>query len=129
LQYAIEHYVDTRDPDRAAGLAGMEPKEFRRMMKHEDVAAIIQKKLDLVDQANAQWRAQARVLTVDRLDAALAESITKFTGAKTLRDRVKAIEIGYKRHGALKEKMEHSGEGGGPLVFELVRLGGKKHGE
>lgn len=126
LQCAIEHYVDTRDPDRAAQLARMEPKEFRRFMKHEDVAALIQKKVDLVDIANAQVRAQARVLTVDKLDASLVEVLTKFKGAKTLRERVKAIEIGYKRHGALREKMEHSGEGGGPLVFELVRLGGKK---
>lgn len=125
LQYAIEHYVDTRDPDRAAKLAGMEPKEFRRFMRHEDVAALIQKKLDLIDLANAQMRTQARALTLDKIDAELLQ-VFKFKGPKTLRERVKACEIAYKRHGALTEKHEHAGEGGGPLVFELVRLGGKK---
>lgn len=99
LQCAIEHYVDSRDPDRAAKLAGMEPKEFRRFMKHEDVAALIQKKLDLIDKATAQVVAQARLLNVYFLDQHLVKAAKK--GAA--RGDVRAIELGYERIGMRRD--------------------------
>lgn len=127
LQYAIEHYIDTRDPDRAAALAGMDPAEFRRLMKHSDVKAEIKKKLDFIDIAMAEVRAKARILTADKLDASLVEVLD---GVKVPANaKVRAIEVGYKRHGMLVEKSEVSGAGGAPLAFELVRIGGRKSDE
>lgn len=124
---AIEHYIDSRDPDKAAMLASMDPVEFRRWMRKRVVRDKINHKIELVDQACAELRARARVLTVDKLDATLLE-ILDAKGKNSSYPKVKALELGYKRHGALQEKMEHSGKDGAPLAFQLVRIGRKDDG-
>ncbi len=140
LHFAIEHYVDTRDQIEAALLARMEPALFIRAMRRKDVKAEIQRKLDMIDQANALLRAAARQLTADKLDSTLVDVLdvdpkeTITVGERTvtransnvLAAKVKAVEVGYKRYGMLKEKMEHTGKDGAPVAFELVRIGSKK---
>lgn len=121
---AIEHYIDSRDPDKAAMLASMDPVEFRRWMRKRVVRDKINHKIELVDQACAELRARARVLTVDKLDSV----IVGILDGKDKRAALKAAELGYKRHGALQEKMEHSGKDGAPLTFQLVRIGRKDDG-
>jgi hypothetical protein len=123
---AIEHFVDTRDADKAAMLANLEPDVFRRWMRKRAVRNQINHKIDLVDQACAELRARARVLTVDKLDSSLVDILDSKDKKATFGARIKAIELGYKRHGALTEKMEHSGKDGAPLTFQLVRIGAKK---
>jgi hypothetical protein len=99
IQCAIEYYIDCRDPDRAAMLAGMDPKEFRRFMKHDDVKALIDKKTDLIDKATAKIVAEARSLNVYFLDTHLVKAAKK--GAE--RGDVRAIELGYERIGMRRD--------------------------
>lgn len=127
LQFAIEHYVDCRDQARAALLARMEPGDFIRAMRRRDVKAEIQRKVDMIDQANAILRAAARNLTTDKLDSTLVEILDSKKAPSNV--KVRAVEVGYKRYGMLKEKHEHSGADGAPLAFELVRIGAKKEPE
>jgi hypothetical protein len=43
---------------------------------------------------------------------------------------VRSVELGYKKMGLLRDKVEHTGEGGGPVVFTLKRIAGaEKSGE
>lgn len=123
IQYAIEFYLDTRDIGKAALAANMDPAEFAKAMETDQVKAEIDRKLDFIDQAAAELRAKARILTADKLDATLVDVLN--TKSKNLSPKVKALELGYKRHGLLKEKVEHSGENGGPVTFQLVRIGSR----
>jgi hypothetical protein len=127
LRLVIEHYLDIwpRDKKAAALKGGMEPAEFERHFHSPGVFQYIQKQEEAIDEAKAQLRAKARVLTEDHLDAALVGILAE-NAEGTTSARVKAVEVGYKRFGMLIEKKELTGGKGAPLAFELVRLGPPK---
>lgn len=129
-QRAIEYYLDmperdlTTCVDVAGRKAGMAPNEFRAYFNQPAVQEIIKKKADLIDQAVAERRAAARVLTEDFLDANTV-SILEDKGAPA-NAKVRMIEVGYRRFGMLTDKVENTGKGGAPMAFELVRIGARK---
>jgi hypothetical protein len=129
LRLAIQRYLDTepRSWSIAAKQADMSFNELIQFLKQDAIREYIQKQEEMIDEKVAELRARARVLTQDHLDAAtvdMLESVTAPANAK-----VKMIEVGYKRFGLLREKVEATGAGGGPLVFELVRIGTRKTNE
>lgn len=130
-QRAIEYYLDmperdlTTCVDVAGRKAGMAPNEFRAYFNQPAVQEIIKKKADLIDQAVAERRAAARVLTEDFIDAQTV-ALLDAPGEKATSARVRMLEIAYKRFGMLIEKHENSGAGGAPMAFQIIRLGQKK---
>lgn len=99
LNRAIEYFVDCRDPEKAALLADMDPVQFRRFMKHEDVKQKIDKKIDLIDKATAELVAKSRMLSALFLDQHLIMATKK--GAA--RGDVRALELGYERIGLRRD--------------------------
>jgi len=121
FQRFIQHYIDTKDIDKAGLLAGMDSDDARRCYRTKDVRAAIDKQVEIIDREYAIQRAKSRNLTAEKLDAHLVQSVEKENGIA----RVRAMELGYKRLGLIRDKVEHTGEGGGPLVFQLERIGAK----
>lgn len=122
---AIEHFLDSRDLEKAGPLAGFKPGEIAEIWKRPEVEAEVNRRVDIEDQAYAEIRGRARKLSVDQLDTKLIE-ILDGKAESTVTARVRALEIGYKRFGALIEKRENTGAGGEPMAFQIVRVGQKK---
>jgi hypothetical protein len=63
------------------------------------------------------------VLSEDYLDS---KTVGILDGDAPPSSKVRMIEVGYRRFGMLKDKVEATGAGGTPLAFSLVRIQGKK---
>ena len=132
VQRAIEYWLDmpvrdyTKTVEKAAALADIDIDILRRYWKQPPVREIIDKKLEQIDLAAAEMRARARVLTEDHLDAATLDILQAELVAVGAHAKVKMIEVGYRRFGMLRDKVEATGAGGAPLAFQIVRIGQKK---
>lgn len=100
VQRFVTFYVSTRDLKTAACLAQLDPKMGEKLYKEPKVRESIDKKILLVDIEEAKVKAQANLLTVDRLDAALFEEVKS---KKNGHIRVRAIELGYRRTGLIRD--------------------------
>lgn len=96
----ITRYVNDRDLAIAACAVGLDPKMGEKLYKNEKVRKRIDHKILLEDTATAKLRAQAKQLTIDRLDAALCEEVSKKSNGQV---RIRAIELGYKRTGLIRD--------------------------
>jgi hypothetical protein len=122
----IAYYTDTEDLARAAIQAGLSYAKARKLYRDKAVRAEIDRRLDKLHNTQAVLIAKARLLTEDRLDACLVKSLKTEKGMVLVR----SVELGYKKMGLLRDKVEHTGEGGGPVVFTLKRIAGaEKSGE
>ncbi len=125
LRLVIQRYLDTepRSYSKAAQQAGMEMSELNAYLKQQSIRDYIKAQEDLIDEKTAELRALARVLTQDHLDS---ETVKILESASTpVNAKVRMIEVGYRRFGMLKDKVEATGAGGAPLAFQLVRIGQK----
>jgi hypothetical protein len=132
VHLAIECWLDlpardhTKTVTKVAEMVGMQPAILIGYWRKPSVRAIIDAKLEQIEQAKAEIRARARGLTEDLLDShtvALLDS--KETPAAV---KATMLNTAYKRFGMLKEKVENTGANGAPMAFELVRIGAKKTG-
>ena len=126
LRLALQHYLDfdPRDPSKAAKAAKMDVEEFRKHLHSPGVREWLKKQEDLIDEKLAELRAKARILTQDHLDAATVDVLE--SPATPSPQKVRMIEVGYRRFGMLKDRVEATGAGGAALAFELVRIGSRK---
>ncbi len=126
LRLALQYYLDTvpRDKERAAKRAGMDVDEFRKHLYSPGVIDYLRDQEALIDEKAAELRARARVLSEDRLDAATLEVLD--SAATPPPQKVRMIEVGYRRFGMLKDKAEVTGANGAPLPFQLIRITGRK---
>ena len=130
VQLAIEYWLDMpgrdlkKTLDRACEKVSLDPNVLRWYLKQENVRAIVDAKLEKMELAMAARRAEARVLSEDYLDAHTVKVLED--KATPSPQQVRMIEVGYKRFGMLKDKVEATGAGGAPLAFELVRIGVRK---
>lgn len=100
VQKFVTMFVNYRDLKQAACLVGLDAKMGPVLYKEPKVRAAIDRKILLVDIEDAKVKAQANQLTVDRLDAALFEEVKS---KKNGHVRVRAIELGYRRRGMIRE--------------------------
>jgi hypothetical protein len=126
LRRVLQYYLDTwpRDLDKAARAAWMLPDEFREHLKSPGVKEYLRREEEKIDEKAADRRAEARVLTEDHLDAMTVGILENPTIPPA--QKVRMIEVGYRRFGMLKDRVEATGAGGAPLAFELIRIGQKK---
>jgi hypothetical protein len=126
LRRVLQYYLDTwpRDLDKAALRAWMRPEEFREHLKSPGVKEYLRREEEKIDEKAADRRAEARVLTEDHLDAMTVKILEDQTIPAS--QKVRMIEVGYRRFGMLKDKVEATGAGGAPLAFEIIRIGSKK---
>lgn len=130
VQLAVEYWLDMpgrdlkKTLDRACEKVSLDPNVLRWYLKQENVRAIVDAKLEKMELAMAARRAEARVLSEDYLDAHTVKVLED--KATPSPQQVRMIEVGYKRFGMLKDKVEATGAGGAPLAFELVRIGVRK---
>ena len=129
LRLALQYYLDTvpRDKERAAKRAGLDVDEFRKHLCSPGVLDYLRDQEALIDEKLAELRAKARKLTEDQLDAATVDVLE--SAATPPPQKVRMIEVGYRRFGMLKDKVEATGANGAPLAFQLVRIGQKKESE
>lgn len=101
VELFITRYVNgDRDLKVAACSVGLPPELGERLYKNEKVRKRIDHKILLIDTAEAKIKAQANLLTVHRLDAALYEEVSSKKNGSV---RVRAIELGYKRTGLIRD--------------------------
>lgn len=126
LLRALQHYLDTepRDIASAAKRGNMALEEFKAYLKTPGVKEYLEQEEAKIDEAVANMRARARILTEDHLDAATVEVLT--SASTPAPQKVRMIEVGYRRFGMLKDKAEVTGAGGAPMAFQLIRMQGRK---
>jgi len=133
VQLAIECWLDLPARDhtvtvtKVARVVGLKPAILAGYWRKPSVRAIIDAKLEQIEQAKAEIRARARGLTEDLLDShtvALLDSTETPAAVKAT-----MLSTAYKRFGMLKEKVENTGANGAPMAFELIRIGAKKEGD
>lgn len=115
-----------RNIDHAAKACHITTSQAKRLYRRPAVRAEIDKQLDVHLKTRADIAAQAMYLTEARLDSALVGVMEN--PESPARDVVRAVEVGYKKFGLLKEKVEHTGENGGAMVFTIDRIVPKKVG-
>ena len=126
LILALQYYLDVhpRDPVAAAGKALMDPHEFNKHLHSPGVKEWLLAQEEKIDEKTAELRARARILTEDHLDAATVDVLE--SAATPPPQKVRMIEVGYRRFGMLKDKAEVTGANGAPLPFQLIRITGRK---
>lgn len=126
LRLALQYYLDVepRDKARAAARAGMGVGEFERHLHSPGVNEYLHKQEEMIDAKAAELRARARVLTEDHLDAATVDVLE--SPSTPAPQKVRMIEVGYRRFGLLKDKAEVTGANGAPLPFQLIRITGRR---
>jgi hypothetical protein len=129
LRLTLQYYLDNepRDPERAAKKGGMDILEFKKHLHSPGVRLWLKEQEDLIDEKMAELRAKARMLTQDHLDAATVQVLESKETPHP--QKVRMIEVGYRRFGMLKDRVEATGAGGAPLAFQLVRIGSKKESD
>jgi hypothetical protein len=130
LRLALQYYLDTypRDAGAASDKASMEREEFKAHLHSPGIREWLREQEDMIDEKLAELRAKARIFTEDHLDSKAAEILDSATTLPSV--KVKLIEVGYRRFGMLRDKVEATGAGGAPLTFQLVRIGsGKKESD
>ncbi len=126
LRLALQYYLDVypRDPIPAARKASMDPLEFSKHLHSPGVREWLRAQEEKIDDKLAELRAKARILTEDHLDAATVEVLESASTPPP--QKVRMIEVGYRRFGMLKDKSEVTGANGAPLPFQLIRITGRK---
>lgn len=117
----IVFYVQFGEIAPAASRAGITSARANLMLRKEEVRAEIRRRQEMFHQELAKLDAQAAYCIESMADAAVVRQLE--TGPPAV--QMRAAELLYKKIGVLKDKVEHSGEGGGPMVFTLERIEGK----
>lgn len=99
-QQFVTFYVNHRDLKLAACQAKLDPDMGPKLYRVPKIRKMIDSKILLIDVENAKLKAQADRLTVDRLDSALVEEVDS---KKNGHIRVRAIELGYRRTGLIRD--------------------------
>lgn len=123
----IVFYVQYKDLEKAAKTCHIPVRVAKQIYRRPDVRVEIDKQLNLFFLELAKLEAQAMYLTESRLDSKLVQVIEDEKTVPSV--VVRAVEIGYKKLGLVKDKVEHTGENGGALVFTLEHIQPKKKGE
>lgn len=118
----ITYFSSTEDLARAAIMTGLTFTKAKALYRTKEIREEIDRRLDKIHEEQAILFAKAAVLSEHKLDAALLECVDAGVGII----RVRAVELGYKKMGLLKDKVEHSGADGGPVVFTYERIGKKE---
>jgi hypothetical protein len=101
LRLALQFYLDVlpRDAEKAAQRVGMDPEEFKMHLHSPGVHEWLVKQEQMIEEKCAEYRAMARILSVDFLDTSLVECVT--VAAK--RGESKPLELGYERIGMRRD--------------------------
>jgi hypothetical protein len=116
----VTYYSHTEDLPRAAKMASLTLAEAKALYRIKEVRQEIERRLEKIHDEQATLYARAELLTERKTDAAVVSLLETAQGDLLL----KTAALSYKKLGLLSEKMEHSGAGGGPLVFTLKRIVG-----
>lgn len=120
----IVYYVETQDLRQSAKSCGITEQRGKLIYRKPDVRAEINRRLELYFQEAAYLRAQANHLDESLLDATLVELIENDDTPASVKAQL--VATGYKKMGFMKDKVEHTGEGGGAMVFTLNHIVPKK---
>jgi len=99
-QRFITFYLSCRDLKEAACKCGLDPAMGEKLFQVPRVRNAIQRRINLVEMESAKLRAKADLLTVDLLDASLCDEVKSKRNGHI---RIRAIELGYKRTGLIRD--------------------------
>lgn len=116
----IVFYAQYRDLERAAKAVHITLPQAKRLYRKPDVRAEIDIRINVVDAELAKLEAKAIWLNEAKLDETLLDMLDTEKG----NPRARALELGYKKLGLVSDKVQHTGENGGPMVFTLRRIEG-----
>jgi hypothetical protein len=94
----ISYYVSTEDLSLAAKKCGLEVEHARRLYARKGIREAIDKRLEVVHEAQAKLVAKYRMVTVEMIDDQLVTAMKK--GAQ--RGDPRALELGYRRMGIFR---------------------------
>lgn len=124
VQRFIKAYMECMDLKTAASSVGLMPDMGVKLFKNPRIYKAIQHRMNLLEMARIALKAKADSLSIPLLDASLAEEVKS---KKNGHVRVRAIELGYKRVGLIRDGEfyvqpdQNSGKSA-PSIYQSMQL-------
>lgn len=117
----IVFYSQHEDMELAAKSTQISVERAEEIYQKPGVREEIERRTEMFHLELAKLNAEAVFFNEATADATVARNMGKKMPPHV---QVRAAEIVYRKLGLLRDKVEHSGENGGPMVFTLRRIEG-----